>query len=379
MTARVFEDVPAVRGAIPVLLGVSGAAGSGKTFSALRLAAGIQQVVGGDIIGCDSEANRMLHYADLFKFRHLSFGAPFGPLDYLAMLEHCQKKGAKTVIIDQVSNEHEGPGGVLEIHDKLTKELARKWGTSEEKASRAAWIEPKMQRQRFVNSFMQMPMNMIFCFRAKEKSGKTPDDHLGFQPVAGGEIAFAMTAMCLLYPGSDGVPTWDSRMVGEKLMTKLPTYYKKLFLEEFKGKPLSEDIGRKLAEWSAGGPTSLPAGSTKSAPANAGNSGTPSAIQSSEKCSWCGGVHGGGPESCPKPKTPGPTRRIEGTGPADPAVIEEIKGELKRLMWTTKQVKEWCMQFGCDWPTKLSARYATQALQALLHVAEEPPEPGSEG
>jgi hypothetical protein len=188
-----------------------------------------------------------------------------------------------------------------------------------------------------------------------------------------------MTLNVLLYPGSDGVPSWQPDEIGEKAIVKLPRQFREIFA---KREPLSEDIGRRLAEWSAGGATSLPAGSTKSAPANAGNSGTPSAIQSSEKCSWCGGVHGGGPESCPKPKTPGPTRRIEGTGPADPAVIEEIKGELKRLMWTTKQVKEWCMQFGCDWPTKLSARYAMQALQALqalLHVAEEPPEPGSEG
>src|SRR6266849_4599710 len=77
--ARKFEDRPAVREATPLLIGLVGPSNSGKTFSALRLATGIQRVSGGDIWGIDTESRRMLHYADKFKFRHVPFGAPFGP------------------------------------------------------------------------------------------------------------------------------------------------------------------------------------------------------------------------------------------------------------------------------------------------------------
>jgi predicted ABC-type transport system involved in lysophospholipase L1 biosynthesis ATPase subunit len=94
--ARTFGDKPAVREKTPLLVGLVGPSGTGKTFSALRLAAGVQRVSGGDVFVVDTEARRALHYADRFKFRHVQFDAPFGPLDYLAAIEHCVRKGAGT-------------------------------------------------------------------------------------------------------------------------------------------------------------------------------------------------------------------------------------------------------------------------------------------
>ena len=115
---RSFDDKPAIREATPLLVGIMGPSGGGKTYSALRLATGIQRVSGGDIGFIDTEARRALHYAEKFKFRHLDFRAPFGPLDYLAAVEHFVNKGVKTIIVDSMSHEHEGPGGVLEMHDQ---------------------------------------------------------------------------------------------------------------------------------------------------------------------------------------------------------------------------------------------------------------------
>lgn len=91
MTARNFEDRPAVRERVPLLLGLVGPSGTGKTFSALRLATGIQRVTAGEIFYVDTEARRALHYADKFKFRHVDFKPPFGPLDYLTVIDHCVK------------------------------------------------------------------------------------------------------------------------------------------------------------------------------------------------------------------------------------------------------------------------------------------------
>src|SRR4051812_34294852 len=125
MATRTFDDRPATREKTPILVGLVGPSGTGKTYSALRLAAGFQRVSGGETYLIDTEARRALHYAEKFTFRHRAFGAPFSPLDYLSAIEHCVKKGATTIIVDSMSHEHEGPGGVLEMH---TAEHARLGG-----------------------------------------------------------------------------------------------------------------------------------------------------------------------------------------------------------------------------------------------------------
>lgn len=251
MTRR-FEDQPAVRSRVPLLLGLVGPSGGGKTYSALRLATGIQAVSGGDIYMIDTEARRGLHYADRFSFRHLAFGAPFGSLDYLAAITHCVDKGAGVVIVDSMSHEHEGPGGLLEAHAAETKRLASLWKTKESAAQMAAWGPPKAARRRLINSVLQLPCNFIFCFRAKEKikikKGQDPQP-LGFMPIAGDEFVYEMSVNALLLPGAGGVPTWQSAEVGESQMIKMPGWARDFFPP---GKPIDETAGKQLAEWAAG-------------------------------------------------------------------------------------------------------------------------------
>lgn len=114
---REFTMQKAVRGQVPLLIGLTGPSGSGKTFSALRLAKGIQSIVGGKICGVDTESRRMLHYADNFDFQHVDFQAPFGSLDYLAALQACVAGGAKVIIVDSMSHEHSGVGGMIEYQE----------------------------------------------------------------------------------------------------------------------------------------------------------------------------------------------------------------------------------------------------------------------
>lgn len=252
MKTRTFDDQPAVRSRVPLLIGLMGPSGGGKTFSALRLAKGIQSVVGGDIYVIDTEARRALHYADQFTFRHVAFAAPFGPLDYLAAIEHCEKKGAGVVIVDSMSHEHEGPGGVLDSHDRETERLAKQWGCSREKATMAGWSKPKQERRRLINGILQLPINVISCFRAKEKiklkRGEDPRP-MGFMAIAGEEYIFEQTINALLLPGAGGVPTWSSDEIGERQMIKLPGWARSMLTS---GEPLDEAMGSKLAMWAAG-------------------------------------------------------------------------------------------------------------------------------
>lgn len=253
---RQFTDSPAVRSQVPLLLGLVGPSGSGKTFSALRLAKGIQTISGGEVFYVDTEANRALHYADQFKFRHIPFGEPFGALDYLNVLDYCRSKGAGVTVVDSMSHEHEGPGGLLDAQEKELDRIAGQDWSKRERCKFLAWAKPKSARRALINGLLQMNSNFIFCFRAKQtikmvkKDGKSEFVPQGFMPIAGEEFVFEMTASCLLMPRSNGVPVWMSENHGETMAMKLPHQFREIFDKQ---QPLSEDIGRQLAEWARGG------------------------------------------------------------------------------------------------------------------------------
>lgn len=265
MPERKFEDAPAERkGGVPLLVGMTGPSGGGKTFSALRVATGIQQVVGGDIFFIDTESRRALHYADMFRFRHVPFSAPFGSLDYLAALEYCVKRGAGVIVIDSMSHEHEGPGGMLDLHEKILDDKAGDdWG-KRERMKMLAWQEPKARRRRLINGILQINAQFVFCFRAKDtakpvknpQTGKNEVMSMGYMPIAGEEFVFEMTVNFLLLPAAKGRPTWQSDMLGERSMMKLPEQFIPLFRDI---RPLDEDHGRAMALWARGeGPAAKP-------------------------------------------------------------------------------------------------------------------------
>ncbi len=251
---RTFEDKPATRERVPCMVGLVGPSNSGKTYSALRIATGMQRVAGGDIFFIDTENRRSLFYAKDFRFRHVDLHAPFGPLDYLAAVEHCVKKGAGVIIIDSASHEHEGPGGVLEMHEMEVERMCKgpnsRW--TPDKANLPAWNVPKRQRRRLINTLLQQPSNFIFCFRAKEKlkikPGKEPVQ-LGWMAIAGEEFIFEMSANVLLEPGAEGVPTWETSEIGERQWIKRPNWALPLMPNN---RQLDEGIGEALARYTAG-------------------------------------------------------------------------------------------------------------------------------
>jgi ABC-type dipeptide/oligopeptide/nickel transport system ATPase subunit len=249
---RNFDDKPAVREQVPLLVGLMGPSGSGKTYTALTLAEGIRSITGGDIYGIDTEARRMLHYADQFKFRHIQFDPPFGSFDYLAAIRHCVNKGAKVIVVDSMSHEHIGPGGYLLTQDAEVQRMAGDDYAKRERVKMAAWIKPASLRQQMITGILQMNVNFIFCFRAKEKTKPKKGggiEEMGFMPIAGEELLFEMTVNCLLPPKSNGAPQWRSDHVGEKLMMKLPARFANIFPE---GKSLDMETGRALAQWASG-------------------------------------------------------------------------------------------------------------------------------
>lgn len=248
-----FVFKPAIREATPLLVGLTGPSGSGKTKSALRLADGIRSIRGGEIAALDTEANRMLHYADEHKFIHCPFGPPFGADRYAEALEAAaQAAKGGVVIVDSMSHEHEGQGGYLEYHDQEVRRLMTDGGFRNEYAAQIpAWNKPVARRRNLINRLLQINCAFVFCFRSKEKlkiqKGKDPIQ-LGWQAIAGEEFVFEMTVRCLLLPGAMGVPDWsdDSFKLG---VPKRAASHAAMFKG---GQPLDEDTGAQLAKWAAG-------------------------------------------------------------------------------------------------------------------------------
>lgn len=238
---------------VPLLVGLTGPSGSGKTYSALRLATGIREVVGGEIFVVDTEQRRALHYADRFQFKHVNFTPPFGSLDYLDALRFCKASGAGVVIIDSCSHEHDGPGGLLEQHEAELDRMAGNDYKKRDRMAMLAWQKPKAARRKLVNAITtELAMPVIFCFRAKKttkpKPGSQPID-MGFTTIGADEWLFEMALNALLLPGSGGVPTWRSDKPGEQLAVKLPEQFQGLAQRD---RPLDEKVGAHLAKWASG-------------------------------------------------------------------------------------------------------------------------------
>lgn len=230
-----------------LFIGLYGPSGSGKTYSALRMAQGIQEVLGGEIAVVDTEADRAKHYAPPFKFTHYAFAAPYRSLDYLAALRQLVASGARTIIVDSMSHEHSGPGGVCETHDSLVAEKGQNYTFT-------AWRIAKAGRKQLITAMTTEFKGccFIFCFRAKDATDfeVKPPRKLGWMPISDDDFLFEMTLCALLAPGSEGVPTFKSEMVGERQYLKLPGQFRALFQDK---KPIDESTGRALAEWAAGG------------------------------------------------------------------------------------------------------------------------------
>lgn len=240
---RTFTPTPAVRGEEPLLLGMIGPPGGGKTLSALRLAHGIQQVRSGPIVLIDTEGGRSRKYADMIPFEIIVIEGPTKPQEYLEAIKAALQRNPAAIIVDSLSDEHEGEGGYLEWHDELVPMFSgNSW---------AAWSAPKASRKKLISGILKIKTPLIFTFRAREKTQQDGKKitNIGWQPVAPLEIVHTLDLTCILPPKADGVPVWKSDKAGEDFIIKLPNYLAP-FIED--GKPLSEDMGAAFARWAKG-------------------------------------------------------------------------------------------------------------------------------
>lgn len=240
---RTFTATPAIRGEEPLLIGCIGPPGGGKTLSALRLAHGMQQVRQGPIVLIDTEGGRSRKYAADIPFEIITIEGPTKPHEYLEAIKAALLRDPACVIVDSMSDEHEGEGGYLEWHDEMVPMFSNNaW---------AAWGPPKASRKKLISGILKIKTPLIFTFRAREKTAQEGKKiiNIGWQPVAPLEIVHTLDLTCILPPKADGVPAWKSDKAGEEFIIKLPRYLAPYIQE---GAALCEDMGAAFARWAKG-------------------------------------------------------------------------------------------------------------------------------
>lgn len=247
----------AVREQVPLIIGLSGGTGSGKTMSAMRLAKGMAH--GKPFCVIDTENGRASHYADQFTFDVLDLRAPFTPDAYTQAIQAADKAGYPVIIVDSMSHVWAGDGGVLDAQEHELDRMAGDDWKKREACKMAAWIKPKMAHKHMMQTLLQVKAHLILAFRAEEKiemvrvDGKLEvrkKDSLigkdGWVPICEKNVPFEATCSFLLLASNPGIPH----------PIKLQEQHKPFFSPT---DCIDEFSGEQLAKWALGEKPPAPA------------------------------------------------------------------------------------------------------------------------
>lgn len=180
-------------------IGLFGVAGAGKTLSSLRLAYGLHP--NWDEIGyVDTEHGSAALYAGMTKagftvgsFKHGNLEPPYSPEAYIDAIKQLEQLGCKVIVVDSISHEWNGKGGLLEIVDTIGATKYRGNGM-------AAWKDATPRHQRFIDAMLMSSAHVIACGRSKMEyaqgenaSGKKTVEKLGMAPVTRDGFDYEMT------------------------------------------------------------------------------------------------------------------------------------------------------------------------------------------
>lgn len=174
-----FEFRKAVKYGAKLRLVVCGPAGSGKTYSLLRLATEL----GGPIAVVDTEHGSASKYADLFDFDALELGS-YDPRALIEMIDAAAQHAYQVLCIDSLSHFWMGKDGELDLVDRIAKRL-------QSGHSFGAWKQVTPIHNELIDRIIGAPMHVFVSLRAKtewvlerdEKTGKTVPRKVGLAPV----------------------------------------------------------------------------------------------------------------------------------------------------------------------------------------------------
>ena len=166
-------------------LALQGSAGSGKTYSALLMASGMTDWSKIGVV--DSENNSAELYSHLGDYNVLQLEKPFTPERYIKAIEVCEQAGMEVIIIDSITPEWDGPGGILSIHGAMAGN------------SFTNWNNVKPLHNKFVQKILESNCHIICTVRTKtdyamtEKNGKVVPEKVGLKGIQNDAIEYEFT------------------------------------------------------------------------------------------------------------------------------------------------------------------------------------------
>lgn len=166
---------------------MSAVSGGGKTYSALLLAKGL---VGSweKIAVIDTENNSASLYSHLGDFNTIELAAPYTPERYIQAIKTCEDAGIECIIIDSITHEWDGKGGLLEIHSSMTGNSFTNWSS----------LTPR--HQKFIDAILQSTSHVITTVRrkqdyemTKDSNGKTKVEKAGLKEVTREGFEYELT------------------------------------------------------------------------------------------------------------------------------------------------------------------------------------------
>ena len=169
-----------------IRMGLQGPSGSGKTMSALLLAFGMT-ADWSKIAVIDTENHSSELYSQLGSYQVLHLEAPFNPERYIQAINMCEEANIEVIIIDSLSHEWNGAGGILEVHGNMAGNSFTNWSK----------LTPR--HNQLVNAILQSRAHIISNIRSKQeyvltdKNGKMVPEKVGMSGVQREGLDYEMT------------------------------------------------------------------------------------------------------------------------------------------------------------------------------------------
>lgn len=146
--------VKAERKKVKLKLGIGSPSGGGKTYSSLLLAYGLCGDWG-KIAVIDTENESASLYTHLGAYNTIVLPPPFTPERYIEAIHACVEAGMEVIIIDSMTPEWSGQGGLLEYHAALPGN------------SFANWAKVTPRHKKFLDTILQADCHIIGTTRKK--------------------------------------------------------------------------------------------------------------------------------------------------------------------------------------------------------------------
>ena len=145
-------------------LAITGPAGSGKTYGALLVAFGI----GGKIALLDTENGSGDLYSALGDYDICSISAPFSVNKYIEAIKEAENAGYDVLILDSISAEWAGTGGLLNLHTQIT--------STNKGNSFSAWGQITPRHNAFIDAIINSKIHIIATIRSKTEYAQVQNE-----------------------------------------------------------------------------------------------------------------------------------------------------------------------------------------------------------